>query len=158
VRVTTNLNIEIEVLPASCDWVKLVKSKTVSSHTYSFEVAANETGEAREMSLVFKNEEFDSSDTVKVKQGYMPSFTFTTAKQEVTAPWLEKPAEGARIFWGDGSYEPYVQGVKHRYAQPGEYTIIVEGGAPLYAPVRVTEFEEGMVLDFSYINYKEAAK
>ena len=156
VLVTSNLDVEMEMLPASCDWVEEIKTKMISTNSYFYAVASNETGEEREMSLVFKNAEHMLSDTLHVKQAFLPGFSYSTSRQEVKSPWLPEPGEGVRIFWGDGSYESYAPDLTHRYAEPGSHTVVVEGDP--VAPVRISELEDGMVIDFSRIKKKEEAK
>ena len=156
VQITSNLDVETEMLPASCDWVEEVMTKMISTNTYFYMVAPNETGEPREMSLVFKNTEYNLSDTLHVKQAFMPGFSFTTSRQEVKGPWLMEPGEGVRVFWGDGSYEPYAPDLIHSYAEPGPHTVVIEGDP--VAPIRISELEDGMVIDFSRIKKTEEAK
>lgn len=72
VQVTSNLDVEIGMLPASCDWVKEIQTKTLSTNTYYFSVAANDGREERAMSLVFRNGKYGLSDTVHVRQAYLP--------------------------------------------------------------------------------------
>ena len=149
VRITSNLDVEMEILPATCDWVEEMKTKTISTNTYSFMAALNETGETREMSLVFKNAEYKLSDTLHIRQAFLPGFSYTTNKMIVNGPSLNESSEGAKIFWGDGKFEPYSPGLTHKYAQPGKHTVQVEGSS--LEPVKIPELEDGMVLDFSRI-------
>jgi len=72
VQVTSNLNVEIGMQPASCDWVEELQTKTYSTNTYWFAVAPNGTRDAREMALIFRNEKYGLSDTVHVRQPYLP--------------------------------------------------------------------------------------
>lgn len=156
VQITSNLDVQIQMQPATCDWVEELKTKMISTHTYYFAAAPNETGEAREMDLIFQNEEYGLSEALHVKQKYQPGFSYTTSRQEVKIPWLKTPGEGALIFWGDGSFEPYSQGLIHLYPEPGQHTVVVEGDP--VEPVRISELEDGMVIDFSRIVKKEVAK
>lgn len=156
VRITSNLDVEVELLPATCDWVEEVKTKTISTNTYSFTAAANDTEEPRKMSLVFKNAEYGLSDTLHVSQAFLPGFSYSTSKQEVKGPWLSEDVEEVTVFWGDGSFEPYAPNLVHRYAGPGSHTVQVEGNTLL--PVRIPELEDGMVIDFSRIKKKEEAQ
>ena len=149
VQITSNLDVEIEFQPASCDWVEEVKSKTISTNTYYFMAAHNETGEAREMFLVFRNAEYELSDELHVRQGALPSFSFTTKRQEVKVPWLTESNDVVHVFWGDGSYQYYSPDLVHSYVEPGLHTVQVEGKA--VQPVKITELEDGMVIDFSRI-------
>lgn len=156
VQITSNLDVETEYLPASCDWVEEVKTKMFSTNTYYFLVEPNGTGEAREMSLVFRNAEYKLSDTLHVRQASLPGFSFTTTQHEVKGTWLKEPGEGVRVFWGDGSYDLYTPDLTHNYTQPGSHTVIVEGD-PL-APICISELEDGMVMDFSRLWKKEDAQ
>ena len=149
VQITSNLDVEIEFQPASCDWVEEVKSKTISTNTYYFMAAHNETGEAREMFLVFRNAEYELSDELHVRQGALPSFSFTTKRQEVKVPWLTESNDVVHVFWGDGSYQYYAPDLVHSYAEPGLHTVQIEG--KVVQPVKITELEDGMVIDFSRI-------
>jgi hypothetical protein len=156
VQISSNMDVETVYLPTTCDWVEEVKTKVISTNTYYFEVAPNETEKDRKMSLVFRNSEYKLSDTLHVRQAYLPSFSFTTTRQEVMGPWLKEPGKGTRIYWGDGSYEPYVKDITHSYSEPGLHTVLVEGD-PL-APIRISEYEDGMAIDFSRLRKKEKAE
>lgn len=149
VQITSNLDVVTEFLPASCDWVEEVKTKIVSTNTYYFVAAANETGEAREMSIVFRNTEYNMSDTLLIRQAFLPGFSYTTSLQEVKGPWLSETSERAQIFWGDGVYESYNPDATHIFAQPGWHTVNVEGLT--MTPLTLPELEDGMVIDFSRI-------
>ena len=150
VQITSNLDVETEIRPTSCDWVEEVETKIISTNTYYYAVAPNGSGEPREMSLVFRNTEYKLSDTLHVRQTYMPGFSMTTSRQEVKGPWLSKTNTDAGIFWGDGRYELYTPKPTHIYAQPGVHTIHIEGHT--MTPIEIPELEDGMVLDFSRIN------
>ena len=245
VQVTSNLDVEIVSLPASCDWVGEVQTKAVSTNTYYFAVAANGSREDRSMSLVFRNQAYKMSDTVHVRQVYMPillsdssvelpgrevgfsvmvagtqpeeyqislsdrwlwldglkagdghtlvdlhaqehtgaearealillerkgigrvdtvtvtqfpqlsGFSFVTQQREVTAPVLGTAAADSWILWGDGSFERYVPGLTHRYAEPGRHTVWVEGRS--ITPLRIPAPEDGMKIDFSQIKGEDA--
>lgn len=157
VQITSNMDVETEILPATCDWVEEVKTKVLSTNTYYYVVAPNETGEARKMSLVFRNSEYKISDTLHVFQPYLPGFSITTARQEIVIPLLMgEPGEETWIFWGDGSFEPYSPNLSHSYVTPGLHTVLVEGD-PL-VPIRISDYEDGMVIDFSRLNKKEEAQ
>jgi hypothetical protein len=148
--------VQIQIQPASCDWVEEVKTKMISTHTYYFAAAPNGTGETREMDLVFQNEEYGLSEALHVRQQYQPGFSFTTSRQEVTAPWLKEPGEGVLIFWGDGSFEPYAPDLVHLFPEAGQHTVAIEGDP--VAPIRISQLEDGMVIDFSRIVKKEVAQ
>ena len=156
VQISSNLDVQVQMQPASCDWVEEVKTKMISTHTYYFAAAPNGTGETREMDLVFQNEEYGLSEALHVRQQYQPGFSFTTSRQEVTAPWLKEPGEGVLIFWGDGSFEPYAPDLVHLFPEAGQHTVAIEGD-PL-APIRISQLEDGMVIDFSRIAKKEVAQ
>ena len=149
VQITSNLDVEIEVQPASCDWVEEVKTKMISTNTYYFMAAPNETGDARDMFLVFRNAEYELSDVLHVRQLSLPGFSFTTTRQEVRVPWLTESNDVVWVFWGDGNYHSYAPDLVHNYAEPGLHTVQVEGKT--VAPVTISDLEDGMVIDFSRI-------
>ena len=72
VQLTSNLDVEIVALPDGCDWVEEIQTKTMSTHTYYYAVAPNDGRAVRAMSLVFRNSKFGQSDTVHVRQAYLP--------------------------------------------------------------------------------------
>lgn len=72
VQLTSNLDVEIVSLPDGCDWVEEIQTKTLSTHTYYFAVAPNDGRAVRAMSLVFRNARYGLSDTVHVRQAYLP--------------------------------------------------------------------------------------
>lgn len=156
VQITSNLDIETEILPATCDWVEEVKTKMISTNTYYFLAAPNETKEAREMSLVFRNAAFNLSDTLHVRQAFQPGFSFTTTRSQVKVPFLREPGQNVCVFWGDGTVEPYAPDLVHTYAAPGVHTVVVEGDP--VAPVRFSDWEDGMVIDLRRTMIKKEEK
>ena len=155
VQITSNLDVEITGEPESCDWVEEVKTKTLSTQTYCFSVSANEAGEIREMDLVFSNAQFELSDSVHVRQAaYQPGFSFSTSQKEVTVPVLQ--TTGAWVYWGDGAFDSYSEGLKHSYKDAGRHSIRIEG--QITVPLKVTDLEDGMVIDFSGLKEKEVAE
>jgi hypothetical protein len=101
------------------------------------------------MSIVFRNTEYNMSDTLLIRQAFLPGFSYTTSLQEVKGPWLSETSERAQIFWGDGVYESYNPDATHIFAQPGWHTVNVEGLT--MTPLTLPELEDGMVIDFSRI-------
>ena len=136
--------------------MEYISSKTISTSIYAFQVAPNDVGEDREMSLVFKNVQREFYDTLHVRQKYIPGFTFTTNHLEVKAPLLKQPGEGTMVYWGDGSSELYAPDLTHHFATPGQHTVVVEGNP--VDPIRISDLEDGMVIDFSRIIKKEVAQ
>lgn len=67
VQVTSNLDVEVSI-PAGCDWLDEISTKTISTNTYFFSVTANAGRSDRTAQLVFRNQKKSLSDTVFVKQ------------------------------------------------------------------------------------------
>ncbi len=68
VEVKYNVDFEVVIPDDSKDWIKQVSTKSLSSKTYSFSVAKNETYDNREGSITFKQKKGAISTTVAVKQ------------------------------------------------------------------------------------------
>ena len=108
------------------------------------------------MSLVFRNAAFNLSDTLHVRQAFQPGFSFTTTRSQVKVPFLREPGQNVRVFWGDGTVEPYAPDLVHTYAAPGVHTVVVEGDP--VAPVRFSDWEDGMVIDLRRTMIKKEEK
>lgn len=67
VQVTSNLDVEV-VMPEDCDWISEVSTKTISTNTYYYTVAPNETRSTRTASIIYRNRKFSMTDTVHVRQ------------------------------------------------------------------------------------------
>ena len=95
------------------------------------------------------------TDSVTVTQSARtPGFSYSTAQREVTMPTLNADASDAWILWGDGSFERYVPGLTHCYAEPGQHAVWVEGRS--ITPLRIPAPEDGMKIDFSQIKGEDA--
>ena len=70
IDVDVNYNVDFDVVvPDACkEWIKLVSTKGLSQKTYTFSVEENETFEAREGSVTFKQNNGPLSGTVTVRQ------------------------------------------------------------------------------------------
>lgn len=71
VEVRSNVDVTVEI-PKSCDWIREVKSKALSTNTFFFSVDRNDGRAKREASLVFKNAEHGLSENVVVSQAFQP--------------------------------------------------------------------------------------
>ena len=67
VEIASNLDVTYEI-PAECDWIRDLVTKTVSTRTYMFAYDRNHTREARTCPIVFRNEEYEKAETVSVVQ------------------------------------------------------------------------------------------
>ena len=81
------------------------------------------------------------------QSGVLPSFSFTTARTEVQVPLIAVPDSLTFVFWGDGYYERYTEGLTHIYKTPGVHTVTVEGRG--LSDVRFPLPENGVHYDFS---------
>ena len=67
VEIASNLDVTYEI-PADCDWVRELVTKTVSTRTYMFAYDRNHTRKPRTCPIVFRNEEYEKAETVSVVQ------------------------------------------------------------------------------------------
>ena len=67
VDINTNVDVSMAIT-AGADWLSEVTTKAMSTHSYTFEAAANESNDPREGKISFKNEEHGIEATVTVTQ------------------------------------------------------------------------------------------
>ena len=67
VEVKHNVEVSME-MPKGIEWLSEVTTRSMSTDSYTFQVSANDTYEAREADIRFFNEEMGLSETVKVTQ------------------------------------------------------------------------------------------
>ena len=67
VEIRSNVDVSI-VIPKSCDWIRELTTKAMSTNTYVFEALQNETYSPREATITFRNMQFDIEETLTVKQ------------------------------------------------------------------------------------------
>ena len=73
VEVKYNVDFDV-VIPDECkDWLSVVETKGLSSRTYTFSIAKNETYDNRKVSVTFKQKNGSLSGTVKVNQFHQSS-------------------------------------------------------------------------------------
>ncbi len=66
IEISSNFDVGYSIV--SADWIKERVTKSMSTHTYVFDVAENESAEAREGEIVFSASDGSLSQTVTVKQ------------------------------------------------------------------------------------------
>lgn len=67
IEVTTNVECEVTMAPANCDWLTEVPSKTMVKHTHNYEYMAN-TGAQREVVLTFTHKGGKISKSITIMQ------------------------------------------------------------------------------------------
>ena len=93
VEIASNLDVTFEV-DQDCDWLEEVRTRTISTRTYTFAYTRNHSRKPRQSFIVFRNEEFGKQETVWIEQVpaeiliepwnvYVPSFGETIAVQTV---------------------------------------------------------------------------
>lgn len=136
-------------LEISDSWMELTGSDVDDTGThFHFQATENESGQEREGQVRVYFKDFQQPDVVTVIQsGVLPSFSFTTARTEVQVPLIAVPDSLTFVFWGDGDYERYTEGLTHTYKTPGVHTVTVEGRG--LSDVRFPLPENGVHYDFS---------
>ena len=94
VEVKSNFGVTA-VVPDTCAWIKAVKTKALTTRTFLFSVAENDTYEDREGSILFHNEELGITEAVVVRQTENKGLILSEKVFDI-------PAEG-------GSFEVQVQ-------------------------------------------------
>lgn len=98
--------------------------------------------------------DYETPDEVKVYQhARMPRFSFETLRSEVTDPGVTVMGSPAFIIWGDGTYDMFVPGIRHRYDEICHHTVTVE--APGIPDVLFARPEDGMHLDFTQMTSRQ---
>lgn len=83
VEVKYNVDFDV-IIPSGCkDWIKQVSTKGLNSRTYTFNIAKNETYDAREGSITFKQKNGALSGTVSVKQSQNNGLFVTKSDYEI---------------------------------------------------------------------------
>ena len=144
-------------LEISDPWMELTGTDVDDTGThFHFQATENENGQEREGQVRVYFKDFLQPDVVTVIQsGVLPSFSFTTARTEVQVPLIAAPDSLTFVFWGDGDYERYTEGLTHTYKTPGVHTVTVEGRG--LSDVRFPLPENGVHYDFSKLK-KEGRK
>lgn len=82
VEVASNLDVSYEISD-DCSWLQEVRTKTVSTRTYTFAYTRNHSRELRTCAIVFRNEAFEKAETVQVEQ---PPAEILKAPSQVFVP------------------------------------------------------------------------
>lgn len=67
VEVASNIDATLQI-PADCDWLREVKTRTISTNTFQFAYDRNQARSSRACYLVFRNDSFQKGDSVRVEQ------------------------------------------------------------------------------------------
>lgn len=67
VEVASNIDATLQI-PADCDWLREVKTRTISTNTFLFAYDRNQARTSRSCYLVFQNDSYKKSDSVRVEQ------------------------------------------------------------------------------------------
>ena len=105
VEVRSNLDITMTI-PDNCDWLKEVRTKTVSTNSFYFKAERNHSRKSRSASIEFRDKKRGASETVQVIQSLQPiiipcdtlraqargwTASFQTADPDLSAYRLEFP-------------------------------------------------------------------
>ncbi len=84
VEVKANVDYDI-IIPSECkDWVKLMKTKSLNTKNCTFSISKNETYDAREGSITFKQKNGALSGTVSIKQAQTDAIIVEHDKYSLT--------------------------------------------------------------------------
>jgi len=136
-------------LKISDRWIEQTEVEVDKEGTlFHFLAEANGSGKERHSSIRIYYKDFEQPDMVSVTQTEaMPGFSYTTNLREARVPTLDKPDKMTFVFWGDGSYECYEEGLTHRYQEDGPHTVTIEGRK--LSDIRFPLPETGVHYDFS---------
>lgn len=67
VEVASNIDATLQI-PADCDWLREVKTRTISTNAFQFAYDRNQARTSRACYLVFRNDSFQKGDSVRVEQ------------------------------------------------------------------------------------------
>ena len=85
VEVKYNVDFDVVILDACKEWVSIVGTKGLSTRTYTFSVAKNESYDDRECSITFKQKNGSLSGTVLIKQSQTDGLIAEKTEYKVTA-------------------------------------------------------------------------
>lgn len=142
----------------SGSWIHLVgKSAAGKESQFSWEADANPGGAMREADIKISLAEGGLPDVFHVRQeGAGLSVSVTYSSQTVKAPAIFGAfREYGILVWGDGTSQSYTEGATHRYPSSGKNTVTFRSSRMQYIDwAEVSEFENGMTIDFSNIRGK----
>lgn len=130
-------------------WLELTSVEPDADGTcFNFRIGPNQADQYREVRGEIYRPGFDEPELFTLYQfAQRPSLTYTTTRNEVTAPEMRGANTPVLIIWGDGTYELYEDGKAHTYGQSGSHTIRIEATALPFLLVPMPE--NGMSFDFS---------
>ena len=136
------------------DWPEAVSLEKDQNGSYAvLRIAPNPTPFVRRTTCTVYRPGFDEPDIMDITQyGQKPSFFYETTLSEVTVPDLQSLTDPALVIWGDGTMEPYVQGLTHTYNAPGKHTIRIEGVSFPFFLIDLPQ--SGGKFDFSNLRYE----
>lgn len=82
IDVTSDVEVTVEI-PADVDWITEVSTKSMSTNTYTFRIAANEGHDNRSAKIRFVNQENGLTETVAVIQKQKDALTVTSYRFDV---------------------------------------------------------------------------
>lgn len=82
IDVRSNVDVTVEI-PADADWITEVSTKSMSTNTYTFRIAANEGHDNRSAKIRFVNHENGLTETVAVIQKQKDALTVTSYRFDV---------------------------------------------------------------------------
>ena len=72
IELTSNMVLDLEIGPPSCDWIIPITTKALTNREHSFSVSKNHGRTGRQGWIVFRNDAQNYTDTVFVNQAFQP--------------------------------------------------------------------------------------
>ena len=136
-------------------WIHQTDVLSKSGETeYRWQADANPDASMRVAEIKIYRTDGGWPDVFRVcQEGSGLSFSVTYSGRHVVAPLLYGTnREQSTIWWGDGTSEPYTDGARHTYADAGPHTIEITAKRMTYVDwAEVSEFQDGMHIDFSHV-------
>ena len=111
-------------IPKDADWISLVETKSVDSHSMVFHASANADSLNREAVLVFSADKESKSFSVR-QFGESLTISYTHDLTDIEAPEIAEHVGWCVIDWGDGTVEDYTGSNRHLYNKKSEHKVSI---------------------------------
>lgn len=128
VEVKANVDYDI-VIPSECKkWIKLTQTKSLDTKSCTFSISKNETYDAREGNITFKQKNGALSGTIKVKQSQNNGLFVTKSEYEITNESQTITVEiKANIDFEVKTEADWVKVVETKGLKTSQITLSIEG-------------------------------
>ena len=91
----------------------------------------------------------DPCEIIIIQHAPCSAVSYTNSGKQAVSPIVLEAAQQAFIYWGDGTYQPYSQGLVHEYPESRQFTITVTSDP--FTTLRVGNLPNNVFFDFSHL-------